>query len=93
MSAAEDLSAWRLIHSGGRRCSILGTPLFPLFQSGGEEFSSDEMNEVSQVELGLAEELVVGAAGDEFPETVCLTLSDLDKQRGVMVGFELLLGS
>jgi hypothetical protein len=71
---------------------ILGTPFFPLIESGFEEGGSEFVNEFSEVELGGSEKLVVGSVGDEFAEPMGLPLGDLEKESGELIGLQLRFG-
>lgn len=67
----------------------LGSPFFPLVQSGFEERSTDVVEEFSEVELGCSEELVVRSAGDELAEPMSLALGHLEEEGRVVLGLKL----
>jgi len=50
----------------GRRCWNLGTPFFPLVESGLDGLGSDFVDPVADLELGLAEDLSVGLGGEQL---------------------------
>jgi len=70
----------------------LGSPFFPLIQSGSEKRGTYLVKQVTQSELRLAEELVVGTGGDQFAEMGCFTLRNFQKQLTVPARFKLLFG-
>jgi hypothetical protein len=50
-----------------------GTPFFPLLCSGLEGLSSQAMDEIAEIELGLPEESVVGPGGQQFGDGLQVT--------------------
>src|SRR5262249_13012674 len=52
--------------NAGSSSRILGTPFFPLVQSGLEGLGADPVDEVPDLELGLAKELPIGFGGQQL---------------------------
>ena len=54
--------------SAGSSCWTLGTPFFPLVQSGLEGLGADLVDAVADLELGLPQELAIGLGGEQVGE-------------------------
>src|SRR5262249_45541872 len=96
-------SGWRRSWAGSRRTGpirgsagssgwTLGTPFFPLVQSGLDGLGPDLVDPVSDIELGRSEDLAVGLGGQRLGEGAEVGLDGLPQGLIDALGFLGLLG-
>src|SRR5262245_38670689 len=96
-------SSWRRSWAGSRRtgpipdssgssCWILGTPFFPLVQGGLDGLGPDLVDAVSDLELGLSQELAVGLGGQQLGQGAEVGLDGLPQRLEDALGRIGLLG-
>src|SRR4051794_30655734 len=70
----------------------LGTPFFPLVQSGLEGFRADLMDEVPDLEFGLAKKLSIGFGGEQLGDRAKVVADGLHQAALDALRLVLLLG-
>jgi hypothetical protein len=75
-----------------RWCWNPGTPFFPLVESGFENLSTQRVNAVTHLELGVAEEVAVFLAGHEPSQSSCFGVEGVLEPLVDGVGLGLLFG-
>jgi len=84
-------TCWDLGRSGRRRWN-LGSPFFPLVQSGFDGPGSDRVDAVSDLELGLAKDLAIGLGGEQLGDALDFVLDNGHETELDAVGLVSLLG-
>src|SRR6516162_3733931 len=78
--------------SAGSLLRILGTPFFPLVQSGLDGLGANLVDEVPNLELGLAKELAIGFGGQQLGDRADLVADGLHQDAFDPLGLVLLFG-
>jgi hypothetical protein len=76
----------------GIRCWNFGTPFFPLVESGFDRLGSDLVDPITDLELGLAEDLSVRLGGEQLGDALDFVLDDGQETTLDPVGFVALFG-